>query len=118
LASQQSVRILIVEDNVFTAKLLTIQLSEYGYISHTASSAEAALDLLEKNTYTLILCDLYLPEMSGLSFLNHIRKDILYADIPFLIMSSDNTESTIVRLLQAGADDYITKPIQTKVFVS
>jgi CheY-like chemotaxis protein len=118
LVSQQSIRILIVEDNVFTAKLLTIQLSEYGYISHTASSAETALELLKKNTYTLILCDLYLPKMNGLSFLNLIREDILYADIPFLIMSSDDEENTIVRLLQAGADDYITKPIQTKVFVS
>jgi len=113
-----TIRILLVEDNAVSAKLLAIQLSEYGYISHIAPNGKSALDLLEKNTYSLIISDVHMPIMDGAEFITIVRKNPLYTHIPIVVMSSDEHEETAIKLLEAGADDYIAKPIQTRVFLS
>lgn len=112
------IRILLVDDNVFAVKLLSIQLSEYGYITHIASHGKAALDLLEKNTYSLIISDVHMPVMDGIELLSVIRQNPLYATIPIIIMSSDNDEELMIKMLDSGADDYVIKPIQSRVFLS
>src|SRR5690606_8076542 len=100
------------------AKLLAIQLSEYGYISHIAPHGKAALELLEKNTYSLIISDLHMPIMNGITFISIVRKNPLYTNVPIVVMSSDEHEDTAVTLLEAGADDYIAKPVQMRIFLS
>ncbi|MCK9561748.1 MAG: fused response regulator/phosphatase [Bacteroidales bacterium] len=113
-----TIRILLVENNAVAAKLLAIQLSEYGYISHIAPHGKAALELLEKNTYSLIISDLHMPIMNGITFISIVRKNPLYTNVPIVVMSSDEHEDTAVTLLEAGADDYIAKPVQMRIFLS
>ncbi|MFA5642039.1 MAG: response regulator, partial [Bacteroidales bacterium] len=66
--------------------------------------------LQEGNIPDLILSDIYMPNMSGIDFLDYIKKNDLFKSIPFVILSSEDSTSQKIELLEKGADDYISKP--------
>jgi len=103
------VRVLVVEDHAGLAKNVARALGESaGYAVDTSLDGEDGLFLAESNPYDLILLDLMLPKMSGLDVLRALRgKGIA---VPVLILTSRDEKETTVALLEAGADDYLTKP--------
>lgn len=102
-------RVLVVEDHAGLAKNVARALGESaGYAVDTSLDGEDGLFLAESNPYDLILLDLMLPKMSGLDVLRALRgKGIA---VPVLILTSRDEKETTVALLEAGADDYLTKP--------
>jgi two-component system, OmpR family, KDP operon response regulator KdpE len=106
--TNQSVSILVVDDEPPIRKLLRVGLSTQGYSVSEAPSARVAIELLQSASPDLILLDLGLPGMSGLELLAKWRADGL--DIPVVILSSRTDEAGIVSALELGADDYVTKP--------
>ena len=106
--TNQSVSILVVDDEPPIRKLLRVGLGSQGYAVSEAPSARVAIELMQSESPDLILLDLGLPGMSGLELLAKWRGDGL--DIPVVILSSRTDEAGIVSALELGADDYVTKP--------
>ncbi|BCM21675.1 response regulator transcription factor [Mesorhizobium sp. J8] len=106
--TNQTVSILVVDDEPPIRKLLRVGLGSQGYSVSEAPNAKAAIELMQAERPDLILLDLGLPGMTGTELLGKWRGDGL--DIPVVILSSRTDEAGIVAALELGADDYVTKP--------
>lgn len=106
--TNSAVRILIIDDEPPIRKLLRVGLSTQGYAISEAMNAKVAAELVETDKPDLILLDLGLPDMAGHDLLEKWRRDGV--DLPIVILSSRTDEAGIVRALELGADDYVTKP--------
>jgi two-component system KDP operon response regulator KdpE len=102
------VRILIVDDEPPIRKLLKVGLTTQGYAVIEAMNAKSAIELLRSDKPDLIILDLGLPDMTGNELLDRWRSEGL--TLPIIILSSRTDEAGIVKALELGADDYITKP--------
>ena len=101
--------ILIIEDDLPIAKLIRTYISFAGYEASIAPDGERALVMLGEEKYNLVILDLMLPYMDGETILEPIRK----LDIPVIVVSAKSNLVDRVRLLRAGADDYIVKPFES-----
>jgi DNA-binding response OmpR family regulator len=104
--------ILIVEDDAAIRAALREKLGLEGYSVTTAEDGEAARDRLADDLPDLVLLDLMLPKLDGISVLRWLRK--LWPELPVLILSARGQEEEKVEGLRAGADDYLTKPFGLK----
>lgn len=103
-----AVRILIVDDEPPIRKLLRVGLSTQDYAVSEAMNAKVAIELADADKPDLIILDLGLPDMSGHDLLAKWRGEGL--NLPIVILSSRTDEAGIVKALELGADDYVTKP--------
>lgn len=101
-------RILVVEDDVNVARFLRQSLEEEGHVVDTAADGEEGGGLAGTNSYDLILLDVQLPRMDGLQLAAELRRAGLQC--PILMLTSRDSTQDVVRGLNAGADDYLTKP--------
>jgi DNA-binding NtrC family response regulator len=102
-------KILIVEDDESLRKVMNVQLEREGYETTSASTAEEAISILEKNSPNLVITDLHLPGVSGIELLKKVRLD--YPETAVIVMTAYGTVQTAVEAMKAGAYDYLTKPI-------
>ncbi len=107
--------ILIIEDNTDINNLVCEALSKAGYCCTQAFSGTEGLLLIKNDTFSLVFLDLMLPGMDGEQVLAEIKQ--IY-DIPVIVMSAKDSIDTKINLLDAGADDYITKPFDIKELVA
>jgi DNA-binding response OmpR family regulator len=105
-----SAKILIVEDDVFLRDGLEEMLVKENYDVQTASCVEQAKSLLKSNNYNLIILDVMLPDGNGFDLCTFIRSS--GNNTPILFLTACDDEIQIVRGLDAGADDYVTKPFK------
>ncbi|NLS04275.1 response regulator transcription factor [Rhizobium sp. P32RR-XVIII] len=103
-----AVKILVVDDEPPIRKLLRVGLSAQGYEVHEAPNATSAYAAVKEDAPDLIVLDLGLPDKSGHDLLREWREDGL--SVPVVILSSRTDEAGIVKALETGADDYVTKP--------
>ena len=103
-------KLLLIEDNVRLAERITYHLRK-SYIVDVVESGEEALDKIQSIEYGVILLDLGLPGMSGLEVCKNIRH--LHFDNPILVLTGNGDMTDRIELLNAGADDYVTKPFNT-----
>ena len=102
-----SANILVVDDEPQIRRVLRSTLSFRGYVISEASSGEEAIELARKSKPDLILLDVNLPGMSGIETCREIRS---WSDVPIIVLTVRNAERDKVVALDAGADDYVTKP--------
>jgi two-component system KDP operon response regulator KdpE len=107
--------ILIIEDDNSIRRFLATSMGFEGFCSLQASCAQEGLDALHNNDVDLILLDLGLPDMNGLVFLRRLRKN---SQIPVIVVSAIHDGVDKVKALDAGADDYVTKPFDIKELVA
>jgi DNA-binding NtrC family response regulator len=100
--------ILIVEDEPKMRRLLELQLAEEGFQARIAADAETGLQMLGKESFDVVVTDLKLPGMSGLEFLQAVKR--VNADLPVVIMTAFGTVESAVDAMKAGASDYVLKP--------
>src|SRR6202162_4876244 len=100
--------ILVVEDEAKMRRLLELQLGEEGFVVHSAADAEAGLPLLVREKPDLVVTDLRLPGMSGLEFLQAVKR--VNAVLPVVVMTAYGTVESAVEAMKVGASDYVTKP--------
>ncbi|HTW60117.1 MAG TPA: sigma-54 dependent transcriptional regulator [Terriglobales bacterium] len=100
--------ILIVEDEAKMRRLLELNLGDDGFTTVSAGDAEAGLKLLRENSVDLVVTDLKLPGMSGLEFLQAVKRQ--NAALPVVVMTAFGTVETAVEAMKAGASDYVLKP--------
>ena len=100
-------RILIVEDEEKIARFVTLELEHEGYQVERAADGRTAVDLALERDYDLILLDVLLPQLSGMEVLRRVRK---HKDVPVIMVTARDAVMDKVAGLDAGADDYLTKP--------
>src|SRR5437868_7161909 len=102
-------RVLIIEDEPRLAENVARTLRETaGYAVDVAADGQEGLFLAESNTYDVVLLDLMLPKMDGMQLLTRIRQAGQLT--PVLVLTARDDKESVVALLNAGADDYLTKP--------
>ena len=100
-------RILVVDDEPQITRVLRTTLSAQGYDLRVANDGETALEIMKDWTPDLVITDLAMPQMDGLELCRRLRGQ---AEMPIIVLSVRGEERTKVQALDAGADDYVTKP--------
>ncbi len=111
-------RILVVEDNDMNMQLVEFLLDEGGYGIVKANSGEEAMTIARGEAVDLILMDIHLPGIDGLSVVRELKSDPRTRMIPILALTAHAMRGDKDRFLQAGCDGYISKPIDVKTFLS
>jgi CheY-like chemotaxis protein len=108
--------ILIIDDNLLNLKLVNYLLTAKGYGIQTAINAEEALTILKTFQPQLILMDIQLPGMDGYELTKKLKADPKYKDIPIIALTAYAMKGDKEKVLAAGCDGYIAKPIDTRTF--
>jgi two-component system phosphate regulon response regulator PhoB len=114
-ASMAGEHVLVVDDEEDIVELLSYNLERHGFKVTTARSGEEALDIVRDAPPDLLLLDLLMPGMGGIDVCRVLRGRAATADLPIVILTARGEESDVVRGLEAGADDYVTKPFSAPV---
>ncbi|MGD0235752.1 MAG: response regulator [Syntrophorhabdales bacterium] len=104
-------RVLIVDDFPTMRRILKNVLRQI-HIENTleAQNGKEALDLLRREEVNLIICDLLMPEMTGMELLRVCKDDPRISHIPFILVTAEAQKETVMDAIKAGVDNYITKP--------
>jgi CheY-like chemotaxis protein len=116
MAAQMPLRILLAEDNLINQKVALLALSKLGYRADFAANGVAALDVLGRQAYDVVLMDVHMPVLDGLNATRRIRADthIYGGQQPWIIaMTANAMQGDRELCLAAGMDDYIAKPVHT-----
>ena len=108
-------QILIIEDEPDIQELLSFNLDNNGYKVYTASNGEKGLEVARKEHPDLILLDLMLPGIHGLDVCRIIKSDQETSGISIIMLTALGQEEDIIKGLETGADDYVTKPFSLQV---
>jgi adenylate cyclase len=103
-------RILVVDDNTSNRDLLFRRLSHDGHYVARADSGRRALEILEVEDIDLILLDLLMPDLNGFEVLELLKADDRLHDIPVIMISGLQETDSVIRCIEAGAEDYLAKP--------
>ena len=106
--------ILIVDDIEENIDILERQLMTAGYKALTANEAPKALHMLNNKSIDLILLDINMPVVDGITFLESIKKDNLLSQIPVIMVTANDDPKMALACLKKGASGYITKPYSMK----
>ena len=107
-------RILIIDDDPIIRMLASSALSDVGHTVTEAESAEAAIDVLAESRPDLLVLDLVMPGMGGLAFCAWLRGRPESSRLPVLVMTALDGDDTIRQAFDAGASDYLAKPVNTE----
>ena len=110
--------LLVVEDERDLLEVLRFSLSREGFSVTTATNGEDAIRLVREKRPDLVVLDLMLPTIDGLSVCRALRSHKQTRDLPVVMLTAKGEESDIVKGLEAGADDYVTKPFNPKVLLA
>jgi adenylate cyclase len=103
-------RILVVDDNASNRDLLSRRLSHDGHHVVRAESGRRAVEVLALEEFDLILLDLMMPDLNGFQLLQRLKADERLRDIPVIMISGLQETDSVIRCIEAGAEDYLPKP--------
>jgi putative nucleotidyltransferase with HDIG domain len=103
-----TVRTLIVDDDATVASIFSHVLNQAGYDVHTAHTAQAALDLMARAVFDVILLDIHLPDIDGFALLQRVHG--AWPELPVIMITGSSDVETARKALHAGASDFVTKP--------
>ncbi len=110
-------KIMIVEDDRTTVKLLKFLLEKRKYKIVSRENGREAVDTVEKELPDLILMDIMMPEMDGVEATRRIKENESTSSIPIIILSALGQEMEVMKGLQAGAEGYIVKPFDSQALL-
>ncbi len=111
-------RVLVVEDDQSTARIIQARLEMEGLKVFVAFNGVEGLEIIQREDIDLVTTDLMMPAMNGFRLVQEVRDlPAPKGRVPILLISSNQNEQDMVRCLAAGADDYMTKPISAQVLV-
>lgn len=111
-AGSRLTRILVVEDDMATRKILEKQLSMNGYETATAENGVEALSIAGETQPEIVISDWMMPEMDGLTLCSHIKADPALASIYFIMLTAKDLREDRISGLDSGADEYLVKPCE------
>jgi len=104
-------RLLVVDDNKVNRLLLTRSLEMQGHSVASAENGRVALEMMRREPFDLVLLDMEMPEMDGFQVLEQLVVDRRLRDLPVIVTSSLEGIANVVRCIELGAEDYLTKPV-------
>ena len=110
-----TIKILAIDDDTAMTDLLIILLKSYNFKIATANSGKEGIDLIRKTQPDIILLDLMMPDMDGWETCKRIRG---FSNTPIVVLSALNNPGMIASALDAGADDYLIKPVPSSILVA
>lgn len=113
LAPPEHKTVLVVEDNVWSRKLLETRLEIHGFRSVTSTDGEAALEIAREQRPDLILMDIQLPGISGIEAIRRLKRDERTRAIPIIAVTAFALSSDKTKILNSGCDAYVSKPIDS-----
>lgn len=108
-----STNILVIDDNVLNIEAITRRLERDGFYTFKAESGTQAFRILDNFTVDLILLDVMMPEMDGYEVLESLKRSEKWRHIPVVMVSALEQQDSVVRCIESGADDYLTKPVNS-----
>ncbi len=111
-------RLLVVDDNEMNRDMLSRRLSRRGHTVLTADGGQAALDMLDQESFDVVLLDIMMPGIDGIEVLKTVRKTRSAQDLPIIMATAKDESSDVVEALKLGANDYVTKPLDFPVVMA
>lgn len=111
VSSSRKTRIIVVDDDSINLNILSKMLESEQYEVSTATSAQQALSILERKAVDLVISDVMMPHVSGYELTRIIRERFSVLELPVLLLTARNRSQDIVTGFQAGANDYVKKPV-------
>ena len=109
--ARRSARLLVVDDNKVNRLLMCRGLEQQGHSVAMAENGRVALETLRKGDFDLVLLDMEMPEMDGFQVLEQLVQDTRLRDLPVIVTSSLEGIENVVRCIELGAEDFLTKPV-------
>jgi PAS domain S-box-containing protein len=113
-AQDAALEVLLVEDHVINQKLAVALLERWGHRVTVAANGQIALDALAQRAFDVVLMDMMMPVMDGLEATRHIRANETDRHVPIIAMTANAMEADRERCIEAGMDDYLSKPIKAQ----
>jgi len=110
-----STKILVIDDDIAITELMSMLLKTHGFDVITTNSGTEGVELAKRNSPNVVLLDLMMPDMDGWQVCAALRA---FSNIPILILSAINDPSVVASVLDAGADDFLVKPVPSGVLVA
>jgi len=108
-------KILVIDDDIAITELMSMLLKTHGFDVITSNISAEGVEMAQKNAPNVILLDLMMPDMDGWQVCSAIRS---FSNIPILILSAINDPGVVASVLDAGADDFLVKPVPSGVLVA
>ena len=112
------IEILLADDEPNQIELMKFNLEKNGFLVKSAYNGVQALDMIYEKKPNVLIADWMMPKMSGIELARRLRSDELTADIPIIMLTARDDEDHKIHGLEAGIDDYITKPFSTRELVA
>ena len=103
-------RVLVVDDDPLNRMLLTHSLEQEGHRVGSAASGQEALEILREKPFDVVLLDIVMPELDGVSVLERLKRDPVLQHVPVIMISAVDEIDTVVRCIEMGSEDYLPKP--------
>jgi DNA-binding response OmpR family regulator len=110
-----SIKVLVVDDDVAITELLSMLLKTHGFDVITTNSGQEGVQLAKEKLPNVILLDLMMPDLDGWNVCKAIRS---FSNVPILILSALNDPRMVASVLDAGADDFLVKPVPSSILVA
>ncbi len=109
------IKILVIDDDSAVTDLLSLLLKSQGFDVTATNSSTDGLSMIREDTPDVVVLDLMMPDMDGWQICKTVRE---FSQVPIIILSALNDPSMIASVLDAGADDYLTKPTPSRVLIA
>src|SRR5262245_23399907 len=116
--ADKSRKVLIADDEPDILEILKYNLSHEGYDVITAKDGDEALEKARRSQPDLVVLDVMMPKKTGVEVCQLLRSQASFKDTLIIFLTAVSDEATQIRGLETGADDYVSKPISPKVFIS
>jgi DNA-binding response OmpR family regulator len=110
-----SVKLLVIDDDSAVTDLLSLLLRSHGFEVGATNNSTEGLSMIRDNSPDVVILDLMMPDMDGWQICKAVRE---FSQVPIIILSALNDPSMIASVLDAGADDYLTKPTPSRVLIA
>ena len=110
-----TIKLLVIDDDTAVTDLLSLLLRSQGFEVFATNNSADGLNMIREIEPNLVVLDLMMPEMDGWEVCRSVRQ---FSQVPIIILSALNDPSMIASVLDAGADDYLTKPTPSRVLVA
>jgi len=111
-------RILVIDDNEMNRDLLARRLTRSGFTVDTAAGGVSGLEMVKSDEFNLVMLDIMMPDIDGLTVLKRIRERFSKAELPVIMATARDEGSDLAEALSLGANDYVTKPLDFKVVLA
>ena len=108
------IKILVVDDADHSREILKLTLAEQDYEVLEAKDGEEAMAFIKSHPLNLVLLDYKIPKLNGTQICRRVKKDLLLSHLPIIMVTNKNDTNDRVSAIDAGADDYVTKPFEPK----